>query len=324
MQEPYDSDVQFKLRAEPDIDTDEPSLAAHLDDLQLEKLHHRVTLITVLIPVLIIIVLALAYFDIKKRMTQSEDTDLMEFRKLSSDLESRFSSLSLRQAALEENLAKLTREQTQITSKITPLASQLDELAESLSQLQKSAISFVPQREFHASRENLLKQIIEVSQTVNKVAETVDKADHEIETMTREIKSQIEKMSVALNGRNAQIDELQARINQQIERLNKLDRSMTQLDNSKITKADLDLALRLESLKMEQSVKARLETLQTTIKSLESKIARQGSARTPVEPSARPSATAPASSKNATPPQTPAQTSGGINANSIQEQTIGR
>lgn len=318
MQEPYDNDVRFKLDAELDtkvqkvaaIDNHEPDFDGQVDELRLEKLSHRITIITVLIPVLIIIVLAMAYFDIKNRMARSQDSDLLEFGKLSADLDSRFSSLSLRQAALEESVAATVQEQSQTAAKITPLISQLKTLEATLNQMQKSIAVLVPQKEFQASRESLLKQINEITQTVNKVAATVDKADNEIEAMTRSIKSEIAKMATTLNGRDAQIDQLQTRVNQQIERLSKLERSTTQLDNTKITKADLDLALRLESMKIEQKINA-----------LESKISGQSSTyRTPSTPAAVRPSTVPAAPKaSPAPVASQPQKRGGI-----EEQTIGR
>lgn len=323
MKEPYDSDVQFKLHAEPDAD--EPTVFPQVDELQFDKLNHRVSLITILIPLLIIIVLAIAYFDIKKRMTHSEDTGLMEFKKLSADLESRFSSLSLRQAALEEGFIKLTQEQSQAKATIAGLNTQLAELDESLSQLQKNSTTFITQKEFNASRESITKHVNEVAQTVTRMEETVDKADNEIETMTREIKTQIEKMSASLNGRNDQFDQLQLRLNQQMERLNKIDRSLTQLESTKIEKSDVDLALRLENLKIEQTLKARLETLQNAINAMEGKIAKQvpPPKASLVEPSSKPMPTPSGSQKNTT-VQSQQTRTGGTVSNGIEEQTIGQ
>lgn len=76
------------------------------DDFKIEKLGQRLTLFFILLPCLVGIILFVAYMDLRGRVGQSQDTGAHGVQKLSQDLESRFSSLSLKQAALEEQLGK--------------------------------------------------------------------------------------------------------------------------------------------------------------------------------------------------------------------------
>lgn len=107
------------------------------DELKIEKLGQRMTLFFILFPCLIGIVLLVAYLDIKGRVTQTGSSGVSGYQKLSQDLESRFSSLSLKQAKLEEALSKKTAalEQADITAKaaIAKTGADLKTLASSVS-----------------------------------------------------------------------------------------------------------------------------------------------------------------------------------------------
>ena len=76
--------------------------AEERNDLKLEKLTQKVTIISILIPVLIGVILVISYLDIKSRVTTVQDTGESGVQSLSQNLESRFSSLSVKFAQLEE------------------------------------------------------------------------------------------------------------------------------------------------------------------------------------------------------------------------------
>jgi chromosome segregation ATPase len=90
-----------------------------METLKIEKLSQRVTLLTILIPCLVGIMVFFGYLDIKDRLTQSNYTGTQGVEKLSRDMESRFSSLSLKQARLEEALATRIKSITGLEKSIT-------------------------------------------------------------------------------------------------------------------------------------------------------------------------------------------------------------
>jgi hypothetical protein len=77
-----------------------------IDDFQFEKLRKRVTRISILIPCLIFAITLAVYFDLKKSISITDSTGSMGVKALSKELESKFSSLNLRQANLEDALTK--------------------------------------------------------------------------------------------------------------------------------------------------------------------------------------------------------------------------
>ena len=92
--------TQFKMQ----IDNHESDalFTEERNDLKFEKLAQKVTIITILIPVLIGVILVISYLDIKTRVSTFKDTGESEVQSLSKNLESRFSSLSVKFASLEE------------------------------------------------------------------------------------------------------------------------------------------------------------------------------------------------------------------------------
>ena len=91
---------QFKMRV--DNSESDALFAEERSDLKFEKLSQKVTIISILIPILIGVILIVSYLDIKTRVSTVKDTGESEFQSLSKNLESRFSSLSVKFASLEE------------------------------------------------------------------------------------------------------------------------------------------------------------------------------------------------------------------------------
>ncbi len=88
------------------VDDERPDLQLRdeADASQLEKLNKRMTRISILIPCLLGAILLAGYFSIKTHLTQVNTTGAIGVQTLSKELESRFSSLSVREATLEESM----------------------------------------------------------------------------------------------------------------------------------------------------------------------------------------------------------------------------
>jgi hypothetical protein len=95
-----------KFEMPMDDETPEFQVQEDLDDLKVEKLHKRITRISIIIPCLVIIIIIAAYFDLKKNLSSVNTKGNMGVQTLSKELESRFSSLSIKEANLEETLGK--------------------------------------------------------------------------------------------------------------------------------------------------------------------------------------------------------------------------
>jgi DNA repair exonuclease SbcCD ATPase subunit len=95
---------KFKMPMDDEIP--EFQVQEDLDDLKVEKLHKRITRISIIIPFLVVIIVLIVYFDLKKNLSNINTEGNMGVQTLSKELESRFSSLSIKEANLEETLGK--------------------------------------------------------------------------------------------------------------------------------------------------------------------------------------------------------------------------
>jgi len=286
MNEIHDDNGQFKMRLDDDVE--DTLIPAQVDDMRIEKLNHKMTLITIILPVLIVVVLVIAYLDIKKRVVHTEDTGTIGVQNLSEDLDSRFSSLSLRQAQNVEDLARLTDQTNQSMAKVQVNLKKLED------SLKKSLRPMVNQREMKATAKKIGQNVANVSQSVEEVNARV--AD--VANALQALEAQIEQ---ARQERAANKKALSANKSQ----MARLEENLNGLDQNKIDKSAVDLAIKLETLRIKQSFKSQLDELDTRLITLETR---------PVQPSAFGPAAGPKVQKP----------SGTTSPENIEEQTIAR
>ena len=263
-------DGQFKMPLDDSVE-DSP-IPAGVNELRLEKLNTRVTILSVIIPVLLGIILVFTYLDIKRRMEQTEDTGTMGVQKLSNDLESRFSSLSVRQARLDDETIRLAQN---IEKSFARIEVKLKNLTEAMDEVRKSG----------ASKKELKGEMSQFDNKVLNLATGMDEIKSQLATFSQGLKSEVAQVAQALTDSQNQLQAMEEKI--------------SVLDDSKIDKPAMELALRLESLKIEQSLKAQLATMQAGLKTLDQKMARLSqqvnNAPNPVVPA--PAGSGPASGK---------------------------
>lgn len=282
MNEERDEDVHFRMI--PDEEADDNIIPAQADELRIEKLNQRMTLISILIPVLIVVILGIAYLDIKRRVIHTEDTGAETVQHLSDELESRFSNLSLSQAHLQEALAKVQDQTNQSLAKAQVNLKKLDE------NLDKTRKSMVSQKELQT--------------TSNKLSQNLDN----LARSTEDIKTQVDVLDQSLPAR---LDQIEQHATDLSNRLAELKKALAQIEKNKIDKAALDLALRLEILKTKQAFDVQLEKIQAQIESLKPKATNRSSKQ-------------PASSRPPAVPRTPQLNGapGTSDSGKLQEQTI--
>ena len=284
MNEEHDEDVHFRMI--PDDEAEENVIPAQVDELRIERLNQRMTLISILIPVLIVVILGIAYLDIKRRVIHTEDTGAETAQHLTEDLESRFSSLSLNQAHLEETLARV---QDQTNQSLAKAQVNLKKLNAALDQTRKTMAS---QKELQATSRKMDQGLANVARS------------------TDEIKAQVDQLNQSLPSRLGQLDQRMADLDAKI---SEFQQKISALENSKIDKAAMDLALKLEILKSKQAFDAQIEDIRAQIRSLK-KASVKPSQKQPV------SSQSPTTSKSSLIKAPPGSPDAGV----LQEQTIDR
>jgi prefoldin subunit 5 len=244
MDDQHRSQGKFKMRMDADVD-EAPAAASQVDELRMEKLSQRVTMISILIPVLIVVVLVIAYMDIKQRVIRTEDTGTSGVQKLSEEMESRFSTLSLRQAKLEELLKRNSATNNQSLAKIQV---NLKKLEDRLKGVGKGL----------ASKKDLNAKLDSINKKIENLSGAMDESKAGLAEANQQVQTTLSQIGDTLSDRGNQIKKLQEKVNG--------------LDQVKIDKSALDLAMKLEMLKVKQSFIERLDNIDNRINTLDSKI----------------------------------------------------
>lgn len=246
MDEQHEENGHFKMRLDEESEAvEEQEIPKEINELKLEKISHRVTLISILIPVLIVIVLVFTYLDIKRRVVQTEDTGAIEFKKLSSDLESRFGSLSVRQARIEDGMARLTEQTNQILASIQVRLEKLDD------SIKKTGKEAVGQKEFDTTRSEMVKKL-------NSAIEAANDTSVQMAAISEALKTQIDELRQSLADTQPHLDELEGMIDA--------------LRRNKLDKEAMDLALRIETMKVENALKMQMDDLRTIMKGIDNRL----------------------------------------------------
>ena len=286
-----DDTSRFTIRDEEEVP--DSNYVADAENLRIEKLNTRVTLVAVLIPCLLVIVLAVAYLDIKNRVINTQNTGSMGVQNLSKNLESRFSSLSLKQAKIEKQFAENSK-----TLETATAALQVN-LKKATTELKRITDGKPDQAALTA----LSKKTEAVVATVQKDMSDLNAAFGKFDD---ELSAQILLMADGLKKDQS--------------RLAEIEKKTERLDSKKVSKDSMDLALRLERLGLQEMVKDRIREVEKKLDALSKQIDTlnlrlDAQARKASKPS--PAAAAP---KPSAPPSLPSAAPSG--SKKILEQTI--
>ena len=235
-----------------DDQENDAGMQTELQELKIEKLSQRVMLLTILIPCMIGIIVVISYLDIKDRVSRTQNTGAIGVQKLSKDLDSKFSSLSLEQAKLKEVQAKKL---PALEKNAAFLQTRLKKVQASIKNLEASKIE----------RDELAKVTNELNARFSIVAEH----DH----------SELEAFSIADENLNAKSEALSKQVGEMAETYSRLSEKLTEfqkalsdVSTTKIDKNELDLALKLKEIGFRQEILDATSTLGKKINALQNQI----------------------------------------------------
>ncbi|MDX2445822.1 MAG: hypothetical protein QNK29_01330 [Desulfobacterales bacterium] len=280
---------------------DEPEVIHQneLRELKIEKLGQRVTLLTFLIPCMIGIIIVITYLDIKDRVTRSHDTGAIGVQKLSKDLVSKFSSLSLEQAKIKDIQAKKLPE---LEKSAAFLKSRITKLQKSMDQMTASTIS---RDELTRVAETLTNRVADIPQGLQSDFETLARVDDRIVEDTRRISADIKTLS----NNMAEIDT----------RINIIRKEIETVSDKSIDKDDLELSLKLKEIGYRQSLLDKTAILEKEIQAIRKEVKglkKVNSGSSNIAPATQPSS--PVSQK----PASETKKTIAIESDGIVEQTI--
>lgn len=292
---------QFRMRLDDDVE--ETVIPTAVDELRLEKISTRVTIISVLIPVLIVIVLVIAYLDIKKRVVQTEDTGSMSFQTLSNDLESRFSSLSLRQARLEEQMAAYIDRSEQAVARIEIKLKGLEDTTNAM-----------PGN--LASKKTMNDAVKGLEHKLTNIATGLEEAQGQMVAAVDQWRSETEQWGSRLGKLQTDLNAVRTDLTAMTPALEKIDARLKSVEDEKMDKPAMDLALSLEGLRIKQDLKSPLDALANKVEKLEKQI---DALKAQIRSSPSPSTGA----RSQGTPTAPTSTGGGTGS-TVKEQPLNR
>ncbi len=247
--------AKFRIRSD---DNPEAQFQVDNQELKLDKLSKRITLITILVPCLIGGILFLAYRDIQTRVGKVSDTGTTKVSTLSKDLESRFSSLIIKHARLQ---ADFTQKISSFEKTTASLQKNLQEAA--------TAIRYI-----RAARKSDNQKISNAINAVNKTLATLAPLPQNLETMASEMKLYDQNLSKELGSFSQSLEDIR-------NNLIKIQADIIYLASVKTDNKALDLALQSQKKSYRLALQQTKRDIDKKIASLENKIKRIGPVETP-------------------------------------------
>ncbi len=255
-------------------DEDESTESIYISDaenLRIEKLNTRVTLVAILISCLLAIILAVAYIDIKNRVANTQNSGSMGVQNLSKDLESRFSSLSLKQAKLEAQFNEQNKKLENASA-----ALQVN--------LKKTTTKFQLATEKKPDRSELTA----ISKKSKSAIVSLKKDNISLRDQMKDLKAAFTKFDEELAS---QILLMAKGFKKNQDRLAKMEGKTQALETEKLSKESMNLALGLERLALQEMIKNKIRevnkkmtSLDRTLNALARRLNEQSKNATPAPP----------------------------------------
>jgi len=231
---------RFKIGSE--AERPEKIYQDELHDLRIEKLSHRVTLLTILIPCLIGVILVITYLDIKDRVTASQTTGSQGIQALAKDVSSKFSQLSLKEAKLEET----------ITQKLPALEKNTAVIQARLRSAQKAILK----------TQSVMAEKSQVEQALADINQTLAPLPQKIEAVSGYAQSADDKLSQKIDTLTTSIEALN-------ETTLKIQTELIALSAGKIDEETLDKRMQTERKALQKEWAQSVKKLEKSIKALQ-------------------------------------------------------
>lgn len=232
---------------EMQIDDEIPEFQAKEDfnDSKIEKLDKRITRISIIIPCLVIIIIIVGYFDLKKTLSSVNTKGNLGVQTLSKELESKFSSLSIQEAKLEETLGQKIAELEKATNELQAATKKAD-----------TAIRYIrsARKEDNENTESAIKNI---EKTLASISKDIDRISSDLQTIEKTSSAKLVIYSQFMDSAKNDLSTIRSEI--------------SSLKSSKADRTDLKDQQKVYQLAMRQfttSLEDRIKSVEKTVKEL--------------------------------------------------------
>ena len=234
----------FKFKGDDEPVPEETLYQEEAKDRRIEKLGHRVTIISVLIPVIIGAVFYIAYRDISSRVSQSQDTGAMEIQNLSAQLQEKYDALAAKYTDLEAALAQ----------KMEALEKMDKTIKTSLQQAEDTVNKISATKADKKDAEDAIAKIDTALAPIQKELAALAPLRSELNVVTAELASLDKNLQQQMAALSANVDKTSKDLTQ-------IRSEMSNLSENKLNRDDLELEL----LKARKSYQRDLDLTKTTI-----------------------------------------------------------
>jgi chromosome segregation ATPase len=235
-----------KFEMQMDDESQDFQVQEEIDDTKVEKLNKRMTRISIIIPCLFVIIILAAYFDLKRNLSSMNTMGNMGVQSLSKELESRFSSLSIKEANLEESTGKKIAD---LQKTIASLQAETKAATTAIKYIRSARIS--DNKHTESAISTIEKKLDSIPKDMNKISSDVKKLEQSLTEKLTHISQFIDSSQNDLQKINSDISSLKS---------SKADRTALK-DQQKV----YQLALR----QMSNNLEDRITSLENMVKKLE-------------------------------------------------------
>ena len=260
----------FKFRI--DEESPESYLQTEMEDQRFRKLSQRVTRIAIFVPILIGLAAGWGYYDLRKGVVHLKNMDVTQVQKLSADLNSKFSSLSLQYAKVGESVANLQESFKNLESSFDKKVLPLDEIflvfEKTTSALKNDLKIAVKSMEaLKASKSDKA----ELAEAFEKIDKKVGPFNQHLKNMESEIKALDENLTQELAELSGNFHKIQ----NEVRKFEKIQKDVSELTSGKLDKKGLENELKNQEKRLQQElqqVKQNLKRKEATIETMERQI----------------------------------------------------
>lgn len=229
---------KFKFNGEDEPESEQTLYQDEAKDRRVEKLSHRVTIISIFIPVLIGVVFYIAYRDITSRVSQSQDTEAMEIQNLSTQLQDKFDELSTKYGQLE---ASLVQKLAALEKVDKAMKANLKKAENTVSKINATKVDKKDQQDAIAKIDTALSPIRKELKDISTMRNDLKAVTAELQSLDTDVQQKLTTIS--------------ANVDKSLQNLTKIQYDMSALSNQKL---DND-TLQLELLKAKKSYQKELD-----------------------------------------------------------------
>jgi chromosome segregation ATPase len=261
------SSFKFNGNDDEEPDSEQNIYREEARDRRVEKLSHRVTIISIFIPVLIGVIFYIAYREITGRVSQSRDTEAMEIQNLSAQLEENFSKLSAKYSDLEVAL----------TQKLAALEKVDKSMKDSLKEAEDTVAKINATKADKKEHQDAIAKIDSALNPIRQELKTIKSVTSDLQTQNKDLKQQMDALSENLTRLSASTEKtLKESVAIHSKQLTAIESDLSSLSDRKMDKDKLELEL-LKARKQFQrdldvtksDIDKRLTSLLRKIKDLE-------------------------------------------------------